>query len=292
MFLKKWQDSLQRLRTGDYSVWPSHEFILSGKPGCAVPTPTFGYPIWDGSEKPITLLVNADFGMGDTIQFYRFIPEAQKRVKRLILRCDEDFKSLFPSVEVISVNDPPPEFDEIIHMMALPGVLGSEINGVPYLSPNYEEKFRDSFNVLDVMKFTKIGICWSGNPFNPRDRVRSIPVEMFKPWTDAGMKFFSLNKIVAPPEGFFDMRSYMSNWNQTAYLLTYFDLIISVDTAVAHLAGAMGAQTALLLPTTPDWRWKDEGSKTVWYDSMQIFRQKAEGDWSELLSRLWKLLHS
>lgn len=287
----EYDNVLNLLRQGDYTTWPRHQCIPTGTPGQTGFTETYDHPIWDGSEKPITLLVNADFGMGDTIHFYRFIPEVQKRVKKVILRCDEDFRTLFPSVEIMSPDQELPEFDEIIHMMALPGVLGiKEASGKPYISPNYDEKLASSLYIFDTMSFVKIGICWHGNPFGPRETGRSIPVELFKPWTDTGARFFSLSKIYPAPEGFFDMRKFMSNWNHTAYLLTYMDLVISVDTAVAHLAGALGVQSAVLVNTTPDWRWKDKGEDSVWYDSLRIIRQKKEGDWEELLARLWGMI--
>ncbi len=88
------------------------------------------------------------------------------------------------------------------------------------------------------------------------------------------------------------MRGCMQNWNHTANLLTYMDLVISVDTAVAHLAGALGVQSAVLVSTKPDWRWKNEGDTTVWYDSLRIIRQKEEGNWAELLDRLWGLIQA
>ena len=292
---EEWENCLKLLRVEADAGWPRHECIPTGTPGTQGFTPTFDHPIWDGSEKSITLLVNADFGMGDTIHFYRFIAAAQQRVKRLILRCDRDLHTLFGSTETCSVDDPLPEFDEIIHMMALPRVLGigkQDVSGARYLSPNYDEKLAASLYLFDLMRFTKIGVCWAGNPFSPRDKGRSIPVELFKSWTDQGMKLFSLSKTDPAPDGFFDMRDYMQNWNHTAYLLTYMDLVISVDTAIAHLAGALGAQTALLVSTKPDWRWKDVGDTTRWYDNVSIFRQKDEGDWVELLARLYGLIQA
>lgn len=287
----EWEASLDGLRRG-WWTWPRHECIRSGRPGTRnyEPTTDLNHPIWDGSEKPITLLVNAEFGMGDTIQFYRFIPEVQKRVKRVLLRCDEDFTKLFPNVEVIGPEETLPKFDEMIHMMALPHALGVEcISGEAYLRPYVANQ---ALAVTAMLHFTKIGVCWSGNPFSPREEGRSIPVEMFKPWTDTGMSFFSLNKMADPPDGFLDVRGFMGNWNDTADLLTCMDLVVSVDTAVAHLAGALGVQTALLVSTQPDWRWRDKGDTTPWYDSVRIFRQKEPGNWRELLARLWAILVS
>lgn len=281
MIEQQWERSLELLTAGDYiNGWPQHEWIRTGnsdKKHIFEPTPTFGMPIWQGDAEPITLLINADFGMGDTIMFRRFMKEATKRVSRTILRCDEDFGTLFQD----SVGkDQLPEFDKIIHMMALPRVLKAKISGVSYLQPVGDSQ--QDLSVLSQLKFLKIGVCWSGNPFNPRDAGRSIPTDVIRGLLfESGMKYFSLNKIESPPSGFLDMRGFMQDWNATAHLLSRLDLIISVDTAIAHLAGAMGKQVWLLISEEPDWRWGRIGSKTVWYDSMRIYRK--QDSWSNLL---------
>lgn len=238
--------------------------------------------------------------MGDTIQFWRFVPLARARVAHVILRCDEDFQTLFEDadVEVVGKEEPLPPCDKIIHMMALPAVLGvkkADISGRPYLTPNYEEPrsvdwwaFENSFS---FGRYSKIGICWCGNPFNPRDHLRSIPqfvYDTFRDWFPERMAFFSLNKLECP-ESFLDLRGRMKDWNQTARVLQHLDLVISVDTAVAHLAGALGRPVWTLIPTAdPDWRWGTEGDKTLWYDSMTLFRN--EKGWGEVVDRVARTL--
>jgi hypothetical protein len=289
-----WQESLKSLLNGDYDGhWPSHENIRTGRSDTKdeiVATPTYGKPVWEGEIEPIVLLVNADFGMGDTIMFYRFIKEAKSRVSRLILRCDEDFKPLFADTQCVGKEEPLPQFDKIIHMMALPGVLGvkkNEISGRPYLSPHGEIDF--CLRGLDAIHFTRIGYCWRGNPFNPRDHFRSIPFELSKSvWFADGFcwRFLSLDKIEKPPsEWFYDVRAFMGDWNQTAYLLQSLNLVISVDTAVAHLAGALGVPVWLLVPDEdPDWRWGLDGDRTLWYDSMKLYRR--QGNWEIPLKQI------
>lgn len=297
---QEWISSLEALRAGDYTQWPRHECIPCARAGTSgyYPTETFDHPVWDGSEKPITLLVNAEFGHGDTIMFSRFLPLAAKRVKRLILRCDLEFHKFFTDVSIVDKEDELPEFDEIIHMMALPKVLGvREISGASYLRPNPQYPSGSALSVLDYVEFTKIGICWIGNPFSPRDPGRSIPVEMFQSWCAGGMKFFSLQRLTSCPDGFFGMRPHLQDWNATAHLLSRLDCVVSVDTAVAHLAGALGVPTCLLIPIHADWRWQeagevDRGNKTIWYDSVQVFRQREEGDWQGVLDRVWAILNA
>lgn len=252
-----WRKSLELLRAGDPAGWPKHEWIPSGNLSKEI-TANFGLPIWEGQDN-VTLLVNADCGMGDTIHFFRWLP---KNVK-VVLRCDEDFDELLP-VETVSKESPIPEVDYVIHMMAIPRLIDIEMCGKPYLSPQGD----DPCQQLSKLDFHKVGVCWSGNPFNPRDEARSIP--MLKHWWG---NTFSLVKHDKEPAGF-DMRGFMQNWNTTAHLLGHMDLIISVDTAIAHLGGALGIPTWLLLPKKCDWRWGDEDS-TPWYDSIRIFRNKS-----------------
>lgn len=293
--VEQWERSLQLLLDGDYdNGFPKHEWVCSGNPslkGAYGPTATFGHPIWEGESEPITLLVNADFGMGDTIQFLRFVPQARDRVARLVLRCDEDFKPLFRGTEVLGKEEPLPQFDKIIHMMALPHALSirkADILGRPYLEPNPDRPM-DYFlqSTMKASRFTKIGVCWSGNPFNSMDGLRSLPrtYQDTWPWSFGhGTKFFSLDKINPPPnDSYFDMRAHMGDWNATAHLIKLLDLVISVDTAVAHLSASMGVPTWVIVRgEEPEWRWGREGDRTLWYDSVRLFRR--EGSWDEVLT--------
>ena len=281
----QWVRSLRLLREGNWDGWPAHEWIrtarIDSKDTFEV-TPTYGKPIWRGERG--TVLVNADFGMGDTIHFARFLPLMNEHVSKLILRCDHDLASLL-DVEVVSSNDPIPECDYLTHMMALPRLFGlREFSGKPYLSPKHP--LPGSIAMLDQMKFTKIGLCWAGNPANPRDESRSLPQNLLGKF-EFGVPVFHLVKHLPCPKELVDFRGYMRNWNDTAHVLSRLDLVISVDTAVAHLAGALGVPTWLLLPTNPDWRWGNSGEKTCWYDSIKIFRQKDCG-WEEVLDEVVK----
>ena len=270
----QWCKSLELLKIGDPAGWPKHEWIRTGRHDthrAFEPTPTFGLPVWNGQED-VTLLVNADCGMGDTIHFFRWVNCV--KVKKLILRCDQDFAPLLP-VETASNESDIPKSDCIIHMMALPRVLGiKKVSGEPYLT----SQGSDSCEKLSELTFHKVGVCWSGNPFNPRDESRSIPL-----LKNICKNMFGLVKHEKPPEGCFDMRGFMQNWNTTAHLLGHMDLIISVDTAIAHLGGALGIPTLLLLPKMHDWRWGNDPI-TPWYDSIRILRN--ESGWPDLVDEV------
>lgn len=277
MTQERWNRSIQLLREGRWEEgWPEHEWIRTARWDSKLayePTPTFGKPIWKG--EPGTVLVNADFGMGDTIHFYRFLSLIEQKV---LLRCDPDFARLF-DVPVVSE----PEGDYVIHMMALPRLLGSKkLNafiGQPYLRPKNDPP--GVLSVLNEMKFTKVGVCWAGSPGNPRDWARSLPEETL--FRVEGLPLFHLVKHLPCPEGYVDLRKYMGDWNDTAHVLNQLDLIITVDTAIAHLAGALGRPTWLLLPLRPDWRWGGSGAKTFWYNSIRIFRQTTP-EWGPVIA--------
>lgn len=276
------------LLAGDYDDnWPSHEEIVAGSPRDGeIPAATYGKPVWTGEQEPITLLVNAEFGDGDTIHFWRFIEQTKALVSKVILRCNADFRTLFTGVEIVDKEEPLPEFDKIIHMMALPKALGvkkAEISGKPYLEPNHEDRASSAIQCISLLRFHKFGVCWAGNPFNPRDVYRSIPTNMLSVLDVVeGLRFFTLNKLYLPPESYIDSRGLMTDWNQTAHLLNQMTLVITVDTALAHLAGAMGRPVWMLTPDQePDWRWGLTGDRTLWYDSMRLYRR--DGNWEPTL---------
>jgi len=282
-----WQKKIKLLRSGDYeSGWPEHNDIVVGTGNNIFSlSPNYNKPVWNGQKENITLLIDALFGDGDTIQFLRFVENAKKLVKKVILRCNEEFKILFQDLEVVDKQKQPPDFDKVIHMMALPKVLNikkNEIKGMPYLLPNSSVTLNPAIQVLPLLKFPKVGVCWSGNPFNALDYKRSIPVNLLDILNiHENFKFFSLCRIFDPPKNCFDYRNAMTDWNQTAHLVKSMDLVITVDTSIAHLAGSMGVKTWLLSdPEVGEWRWGDD-QKTIWYDSLQILRKK--DDWQTLL---------
>ncbi len=264
----KWIECLDKLKTGDYeNNWPSHDIIRTGNPdflSTYVTTPTFGMPIWSG-EPVKNLIINADCGLGDTIQFVRFCKNLHAT-----LICPCDLWSIFGNTN-LNFSEEPLKGDAIIHIMALPYVLkikNSEINGKPYLQEKYinTPALASALENIDKLKFTKIGLCLSGNPNNPRDKERSFSFEEAASLFDLGLPFFNFNKIQEGNSHLIPLPLY--DFNHTAILLKKMECLITVDTAVAHLAGAIGVKTYLLLKDNPDWRWN-----RCWYDSIEIIRE-------------------
>jgi len=187
-------------------------------------------------------------------------------------------------------------FDYYIHLMSLPRVLGTTLatipRNIPYITvdPVRAQRWKERLNSVDGLK---VGLVWAGNPLHLKDHQRSIPFEMLKElWTVQGVRFYSLQKGPASSDvakwldqqPIEDLSADLHDFVDTVAAMTQLDLVISVDTSVAHLAGAVGIATWLLLPRPADWRWLETGSDTPWYPSIRLFRQQARGDWAGVAS--------
>ncbi len=273
-------------------AWHEYRFRLQ-MPGHLVD----GKPLeeWDGSPMPgKVLFVRPEQGLGDTIQFCRYLPLIAPRV-RVVVGVPRPLHQLMrqlPWVErVITEGDPRPSYDAECVMMSLPRLLAAygaeDASPVPYLraDPAAVAIWRSR---LAPLPGPKIGLVWAGSPtfgaINLADRRRSLPLSALAPLR--GATFVSLQKGAAsvqrPPEGMalIDWTEELHDFADTAALITALDLVVCVDTAVAHLAGALGRPVWILNRTDTDWRWGVSGETTPWYPSMRIFRQATQGDWT------------
>jgi tetratricopeptide (TPR) repeat protein len=251
-----------------------------------------------------TLFIFPEQGFGDFIQFSRFLPTAAKLAGRIVLGCPSAVASIFsrfPCVaEVVPTGAKIPSYDFHASLLSLPFLLGIDeagiISQIPYIEAAPErvalwsDRLRRSGD-----KRPLIGLIWQGNPAYPTDAKRSAPLSMFKGLLErTDCRFLSLQKeygieqIAALPNGgkIEEIGSQFADFDDTAALLSQLDLLISIDTAVVHLAGAMGRPAWLCLPMASDWRWMRGGETSPWYPSIRIFRQSKMGDWPELFSRL------
>jgi ADP-heptose:LPS heptosyltransferase len=181
--------------------------------------------------------------------------------------------------------------------MSLPLIFGTELEtvpaNVPYLRP-YADRIAAWQPRLPDNGRARVGVCWAGNPGFGNDRHRSIPLEYFAALFGVpGIDFVSLQKELSPAHaalldqhGILRLGEQFEDFADTAAVVAMLDLVVAVDTSVAHLAGAMGRVTALLLPFSPDWRWLLDREDSPWYPSMRLFRQTATGDWDAPLGRL------
>jgi hypothetical protein len=233
-------------------------------------------PQWDGSDPAgRTILVHAEQGFGDTIQFARYLPRIGSHV---VLCCDRPLVPLLGqlhSVDVVAKDAAIPAYDCWIDQMSLPRVFGTRLETIPaaegYLCAEaWSSALPDGF---------KVGLAWAGNPAHSNDLRRSMPATaMQRILAVPGVSFISLQvgaragELSLPPPTLDDFAA-------TASLIAALDLVITVDTAVAHVAGALGKPAWVLLPYAPDWRWLLGRSDSPWYNSLRLFRQRVPGDW-------------
>jgi len=261
----------------------------------------FGHPRWQGEpHSGKTLLVSAEQGLGDTIQMARYLPDlAQVWNGRIVFEAPMELQELlqfnYPGVEVVPQQFgvlPTPVFDYWLGMMSLPHLLGTTSKSVParagYLNapPESSDYWTRRVAKLARGRRPKIGLAWSGRPTHRADRRRSIPfIRIAEIIRKISADFFALQIHVpqARPENLIDVSEELVTLADTAALIAEMDLVITVDTSVVHLAGAMGKETWLLLPYRYEWRWGLEGESNHWYDSVKVLRQRKHDDWHGLL---------
>lgn len=272
------------------------------------PMRSFSQPLWDGSPlQGKTIFLHAEQGMGDMIQFVRYAPIVAEMGGQVIVECHPPLIQLFQGVagvqQLVSYGSPPPVFDVHAPLMSLPHILGISLATVPATVPYLSLlPFQAQAQALPpTSRALKVGLVWSGNPENPYNRARAVPLELLLALTDLpGVQFYSLQKELQPAEverlqahpEVQDLRANLHNFVDTALLINQLDLVISVDTAVTHLAGALGKPTWLLLPFAPDWRWMLEREDSPWYPTLRLFRQSAYGDWEPVLAQVRSALQA
>jgi Flp pilus assembly protein TadD len=267
--------------------------------------PRFTQPLWDGSElSGKHVLLYGEQGLGDVIMFSRYAPLVASRGGHVLLMVPPPLVSLMQTLDgvesVISTTDPLPEFDLHAPLMSLPMIFGHDESSipskVPYLraDPVRAESWKS--RLADHLHQRAIGISWAGNPRHRNDRNRSIPPAQLGPLAAAHIAWVSLQKEAPsndrPNLPLLDWTSELNDFADTASLIHNLDLVITVDTAVAHLAGALGKPTWLLLPYVPDWRWMLNRADSPWYPSMRLFRQTQSGDWSMPVEKIAQELSS
>jgi tetratricopeptide (TPR) repeat protein len=260
-------------------------------------------PLWRGEALvDQVLLVHAEQGLGDTIQFIRYYPEVAARCKKVILECEAPVKSLITNISgvtnVYAAGEPLPKFDLQIPLLSLPGIFGTRLDNIPasipYILPD-AAKAHEWHSIVSRQKGLKAGLVWAGSKTHKGNRFRSCSLAVFAPLAEVtGVSFFSLQKGEAAGEAgsapagmtLLDYSKQLEDFVDTAALVSQLDLVITVDTSVAHLAGAMGKPVWVLVPFCPDWRWLLDREDSPWYPSMRLFRQTAIGDWGEGIERI------
>jgi tetratricopeptide (TPR) repeat protein len=299
-----WNLALNYLLQGNFKDgWAEHEWRWQCE---SFPSPrrNFRQPIWDGRNlNGQTILLHSEQGFGDTIQFVRYAPMVADRGGRVVLQCQPELVRLLkcnPQLgEVISADDAIPEFEFHGPLLSLPRAFNTDINSIPAATPylRVDRALAEAWKerLVSAPRGFRVGLVWAGRPTHKRDRHRSFALTQFLPMAAVnGVSFFSLQKGPASKQidnlpqsmKLIDYSSDLHDFADTAALIANLDLVIGADTAVIHLAAAMGKPVWLLLPAIPDWRWLMNREDSPWYPTMRLYRQTSLGDWAEVLNRV------
>jgi hypothetical protein len=273
----------------EYNRWRNHRPTVR----------EFSQPAWQGEPIPNrTLFLYAEQGFGDALQFSRFIPQVRARAAKVILECRPELKTLFVQAGcaevVLAYGEAIPPFDYVTSLISLPGLLGVTLPTIPPPAPYWSIPPRQVLPPA-APGHLKVGVAWAGNPTHHNDAARSLRLAELAPLRQTpGVAFYSLQLTVPArdQEGFralprlVDLSGQMPDFLATAAVVAELDLVIAVDTAVAHLAGTLGKPVWTLLPFTPDWRWFLDRTDTPWYPTMRLFRQAQRGQWAPVIRQV------
>jgi Flp pilus assembly protein TadD len=286
--------------------WPEYEWRCQTREWSRDPArERFNHPRWDGSELGgKRILLHPEQGFGDTIHFVRYASLIAQRGGKVIVECYPPLDRLLKTVpgveQVVVCGTPLPEFDVQSSMMTLPLIFNTRLEtipaNIPYISaaPEDVEKWRARFAQAQK-KGLKVGLAWAGQPKHENDKERSIPLMDLAPLASApGVHFYSLQKEFGgdqaqnPPPGMrlIDWTEDIHDFADTAAMMMSLDLIITVDTAIAHLAGALGRPTWVMVPSSPDWRWMTGRSDTPWYPTLRLFRKPGLRQWAPTVQQI------
>jgi len=289
-----WNLALAYLRAGRFADgWAEYEWRWL-RPG--TPVEHRNAPAWDGGPlEGRTLLLVCEQGLGDTLQFARYLPHVVRKGGSVILRCQPELVRLLSGfsgvAHIVTREDPLPAFDVQSSLMSLPGLFGTTVDTIPNQVPYLPKPEDLASGALDGDGL-KVGLVWGSSPTDPS---RSCPLSKLAALGRVpGARFFSLQKgawaadLGQTPDTEFieDLSGRIHDMADTAAFIGQLDLIITVDTSVAHLAGALGRPTWILLPYLADWRWMVDREDCPWYPTARLFRQEAPGDWDGVTARL------
>jgi tetratricopeptide (TPR) repeat protein len=295
--------SLALLAAGDYPRGQAEYEWRWKRSGAASLRHDFARPLWLG-ETPLqnkTILLHAEQGLGDTIQFARYAGLLAQAGAMVVLEVHAELKPLLSRLAgcqtVIARGEPRPAYDVHCPLGSLPLALKTELASVPaaipYLSadPASVERWRPR---LEAFGGPRVALVWAGNVAHANDLNRSLPLaKLAALWANDRARFVSLQRdlragdaevLAAAPV--LALGSELSDFDDTAAVLAACDLVITVDTSVAHLAGALGRPLWVLLPFASDWRWTPEGERSPWYPSARLFRQPQPGNWESVIARV------
>jgi Flp pilus assembly protein TadD len=267
--------------------------------------PRFPTPQWNGMRLPRgRILLIGDQGFGDTIQFARFVPEVAERCSELLIGCSEQLLPLLATLpgahRCFARWEQIPRFDMHSTFSSLPGILGVDLASIPASCPYLQldaarvERWADRLASCVGGDKLRVGISWAGRPSHPNDHRRSAKWADLAPLARLpGVTAVALQKEVPAADrarfaadGVADVSTALTDFMETAAAIVNLDLVVTVDTSVAHLAGALGKAVWILLPWLPDWRWLLDREDCPWYPTARLFRQRKRGEWGWVVERV------
>jgi tetratricopeptide (TPR) repeat protein len=300
----RWNRSLVWLQMGDFGRgW--HEYEWRWKRKNSAP-PAYRQPRWDGA--PLagrTILLHGEQGLGDMIQFIRYADLVQRTAGKVVVACPRCLRRIFSSMSSIDrfvhEGEELPHFDVHAPLMSLPLLMGTTASTIPaqtpYLAPDSESVKHWKERLREPTRY-RIGIAWQGNPRHRLDRHRSVPLAAFEPIAALpNVELISLQQGDGAEDVkdhrqfpirvvFDDPAAPLADFAEVAAVIQNLNLVVSADTAIAHLAGAVGASVYLALAAVCDWRWQLHRSDSSWYPTMTLFRQTQLDRWNEVFERM------
>jgi hypothetical protein len=287
------------LLSGNFpSGWSEYEWRLKLK------KVSYKAPPWDGQfRRGATLLVYCEQGIGDTIQFARYMPLIRQHEMQVVLLCPQVLHRLLtcisgPSAIVVD-HEALPDYDYYCSLLSLPYLLRTDLSNLPSFTPYFHLPHNGlhlwANRLRELDQPIKIGLCWQGNPHHLDDRLRSLKLRQLECLASIpGISWVSLQnrpllieeKETAERLHLIDVHEHLDDFSESAALIHELDLVISVDTAVAHLAGALNRPAWTLIRFAPDWRWLLDRNDTPWYPSMLLFRQDSPDNWDTVIDKI------
>lgn len=294
-----WNLALALLACGDYRQgWREYEWRLKD-PASRFTETLAGKRMWDGS--PLAgrrLLLRAEQGFGDAIQFYRYAQLLARRGEKVVLECRRELLPLLSArggdIPLFPAGEDPPPFDTFAYLLSLPHLLEGSVEGIPgyhaplRAEPGLAAAWRERMGRGEALK---VGLVWAGCAGYRNDRYRSLAAAELAPLSQLpGIELYSLqigaslHDLAALGPGLTDLAPELASFADTAAAIENLDVVVAVDTAVAHLAGAIGKRVLVLLPFSCDWRWLSGRADSPWYPSMRLYRQPRPGDWGSVVA--------
>ena len=285
--------------------WESYEWRFKLKQAEGM-LPKTDKPQWDGGPLPEgRLLIVADQGFGDCIQFGRYIPWAAERAPKPVLACSGDLVPILRQIpglgRIVTRWETTGEFDAYMPLSGMPRIAGTTLEtipaAIPYLHPDPAKiaAWRQRIEALTPRGKKRIGLVWAGRPTHKNDRKRTVRLDQFAPLfarDDIAIITVQKGDQIAQVGGYFgaaplvNLGPSIHDFTDTLAILQSLDRLVTIDTSVAHLAGASGVPTSVILPYAPDWRWLLDRDDTPWYPSLRLYRQQRAYEWAGVIERL------